>query len=69
LVWSLPCLVIGYTSIAHGKICVHNMLNYFFSNPLALRGLILFISNPNGGLPCERLPQPIEHPKVKMIGE
>jgi len=33
-VWSLPCLVIGYTSIAHGKICVHNMLNYFFQAPL-----------------------------------
>lgn len=41
----------------------------FFSNPLALRGLVLFISNPNGGLPCERLLRPTEPPKVKMIGE
>lgn len=46
--------------------CTHNMLKLFFSNPLALTGLILFILNPNGGLPCERLPRPIEPPKVKM---
>jgi hypothetical protein len=29
-------------------ICVHNMLDHFFSTPLTLENFMLFILNPNG---------------------
>jgi hypothetical protein len=48
--------------------CIQHV-KFFFSNPVALRSFILFISNPNGGLTCERLPRPNEPPKVKMTRE
>jgi hypothetical protein len=55
-----------YFNCTRKDMCTQHV-KLFFSSPLALGGIILFISNSNGGLPCEKLPRPIEPPKVKMI--
>jgi hypothetical protein len=37
--WSVTCSIIGWTLVAHGRICVHKRLNKFFQPPLTLGGL------------------------------